>query len=498
MKILLNRLQMKNVVFILLLSLVFNLSYAQVSNYEWALNIGGGRMDVGNDVAVDSKGNVYIIGTFKKKADFNPDPKDKNILKAKSNSVFVAKYDQHGNYIWAFSVGGKGHDEGLCITTDHEDNVIIGGLFMKTANFESSLRKEATLKSTGFRNSFIAKYDSDGNYLWAIGFGGKNNYEDRTSHLSTDSKGNIYAAGIFSGTTDFDPGDNIAEIETRDQGGFLAKYDKDGNYQWAIHSNSIYLMIGGDPIGPASPSAHKFKFAIHNDKYIYLTGGFSGTFDFDPSANKAELTASAVSSPFIAKYDVDGNYLWAYQLETDHEDEFNRALAMDIDKEGNIYIGGRFKKTLYPDPEKSQKLEAMGKRYHDIFIAKYTSDGEHLWSFNRGDAKIDLASLMVDNQNNIHLIGTFNEEVDFDPSSKEFKLEATKLTDIYVASYDSEGKFINAFSQGGKTYMDGYGGYIHDGYLYLTGRFGKLNPTPSGEELKSNKGYDVLLAKYKL
>ncbi|MDZ7848264.1 MAG: hypothetical protein U5L96_16740 [Owenweeksia sp.] len=51
---------------------------------------------------------------------------------------------------------------------------------------------------------------------------------------------------------------------------------------------------------------------------VYVGGRFSGTVDFDPSANTANLVSANGSDIFLAKYDASGNYLWAFNWGDDH------------------------------------------------------------------------------------------------------------------------------------------------------------------------------------
>ena len=95
--------------------------------------------------------------------------------------------------------------------------------------------------------------------------------------IKTDSSGNIYVTGNFSGTADFDPGEGVVNLISGGQSDiFYAKYDTNGNYIFAKRIGSrgsdLSTSILVDKLGSA-----------------YVTGKFSGTVDFDPSEGVANL-----------------------------------------------------------------------------------------------------------------------------------------------------------------------------------------------------------------
>ena len=74
-------------------------------------------------------------------------------------------------YIWANSAAGYGSGESYAISTDNSGNIYITGCFSDAADFNPG-PNVANLVSRGLRDVFIAKYDSDGNYIWAHSGGG--------------------------------------------------------------------------------------------------------------------------------------------------------------------------------------------------------------------------------------------------------------------------------------------------------------------------------------
>jgi hypothetical protein len=59
------------------------------------------------------------------------------------------------------------------------------------------------LTSNGARDVFVAKYTSSGSFAWAISFGGTG--LDYATGIDMDSAGNLYVAGYYSSSVDFNP-----------------------------------------------------------------------------------------------------------------------------------------------------------------------------------------------------------------------------------------------------------------------------------------------------
>jgi hypothetical protein len=151
----------------------------------------------------------------------------------------------------------------------------------------------------------------------------------------TDSSGNVYTTGFFSGTVDFDPGAGTANLTSAgSDDSFISKLDSGGNYVWAkqLGGISAELAIG---------------ISVDSSGNVYTTGTFQGTADFDPGAGTANLTSAGGDDSFISKLDSSGNYVWAKQLGSTGADV---AYGVSVDSSGNVYTTGFFSGTVDFDP----------------------------------------------------------------------------------------------------------------------------------------------------
>ena len=93
--------------------------------------------------------------------------------------------DASGNWLWATKAGGTSNDYGYSIALDDVGNTYVTGFFQGTATFGST-----TITSSGFSDIFVAKMDTNGNWLWTERAGGT--VTDRGYSITLDDAGNTY------------------------------------------------------------------------------------------------------------------------------------------------------------------------------------------------------------------------------------------------------------------------------------------------------------------
>ena len=395
-------------------------------------------------------------------------------------------------YEWAFNVPEiGGNNSGLGIATDPAGNgdVYVTGIFRDTADFDPS-GNTANLIANGAYDAFVAKYDIDGNYMWAFNLGGTSN-NDSGNGITTDVSGNVYVTGIFWGTADFDPSGNTANLTSNGNADiFVATYDANGNYLWAFNVGGGNYDVGNDIAIDTAGSGD-----------VYITGYFTGAADFDPSGNTANLTSNGNHDVFVAKYDATGSYLWAFNVGGIFDD-YGRGIYTDPAGSGAVYVCGRFQNTADFDPSgNTASLTSNGGT--DFFVAKYDSTGNYLWAFNVGGTSSDYGlAITTDVSGNVYVTGNFRDTADFDPSGNTANLISNGQWDIFVAKYDSTGNYLWAFNVG-RIWGDSGSDIAIDpagsGDVYVTGYFtGTADFDPSGNtaNLTSNGSADIFVARY--
>jgi hypothetical protein len=361
-------------------------------NFLWAKQLGGDFSEKSYSVATDGFGNVYCTGYFQSTVDFDPGNGVFNLTSVGNYDVFILKLDASGNFIWAKQIGGTSFEEGFSIGIDITGNICVTGYFLGNVDFNPGLGLYS-MSANGFRDVFVLKLDPMGDFLWAKQIGGQE--DDYSYSLSTDPTGSIYITGQFKGTVDFDPGMASFELTAALNDIFVTKLDPSGNFIWSKQLGGLSedegravtiddlgnVFVAGsfkgtvdfDPgpgvfnlisngysdvfiakldasgsliwvkqIGGIS-SEYCYSIVTDAEENIYLTGNFYETVDFDPSVGIFNLTSAGEDDIYISKLDASGNFIWAINIGGTSED-FGVSITLDLS--GNIYTTGSFKQTV--------------------------------------------------------------------------------------------------------------------------------------------------------
>lgn len=330
---------------------VFILKLNANGNLIWAKQLGGTtEYEDGRAITVDASGNVYSIGEFKGTGDFDPGPSTYNLtsFSYNQNDIFISKLDPSGNFLWAKQLGGINSDFGYSISIDASGNVYTTGGFYGTADFDPG-PGTFNLTSIGYADIFISKLDPSGNFLWAKHVMGT---QDNFGYsICVDASGNIYIAGNFNETTDFDPGTGTHYLTAGYYpDGFILKLDASGNFLWAKQLGGTY-------------KENIASMTIDVSGNVYTTGYFFGS-------GIPGLASVGDSDVFICKLNTDGSFLWAKQIGGISSDA---GYDISVDALGNVYTTGQFARTADFDPGTGiYNLTSDGGS--DIFIHKMNQD----------------------------------------------------------------------------------------------------------------------------
>ncbi len=163
--------------------------------HVWSFGVGGSGSDTGKAIAMDSSGNVIVLGAFSDTVDFGGGP----ITAAGYTDIFLVKYDGDGQHRWSHGIGGSLRDEGASIALDDAGNIFATGYFGAEVDFGGG-----PLSSAGSADIFLAKYDQAGAHIWSRRFGDAT--QDEGLGVSLREDGVVIGTGIFGGVIDFGGG----------------------------------------------------------------------------------------------------------------------------------------------------------------------------------------------------------------------------------------------------------------------------------------------------
>jgi hypothetical protein len=341
---------------------IFLVKYDTNGNVIWARREGQSDYDFASAVSTDPvNGEIYLSGAFYA-----------NSITVGSTTlpnngmydVLVIKYDINGNPLWARSSGGTLNDLGNAITTDRFGNVYVDGGFASSS--ETFGTTTLTNVGPGFPDIFTAKYDSNGNPIWARSEGGSDN--DHAVAIAADTSGNIFVAGHYH-STGFTFG-----TSTMTNGGmgdiFLLKYDSSGNALWGRGEGGTDMDFG-------------YSVAVDQAGSAYFSGMFTS-----PSMTVGSTTltnASMDQDMYLIKYDALGNSLWAISAGGMGTDYMN---CVTVSAAGNLYAVGDFGSASIQMGPTTLTNEDTSGTTTDIFISKLDVVTGEMSSFSKENISI--------------------------------------------------------------------------------------------------------------
>ena len=344
------------------------------------------------------------------------------------------------NWAWAKSAGGQQKVESYAIAIDSDGNSYITGWFEDSLKFGSFSLKASIAGNAFASDIFIAKYDINGNFVWAKKAGGTS--YDYGTGIATDTAGNVYVTGLFLGTATFGTL-SITSIST-DYDVFIAKYAPDGTALWVNKAGGSAWDVGSG-------------ITVDKSGNVFVAGAFRGTATF----GTASLISAGNYDGFVAKYDNTGVFQWAQRAGGTLED---RAQSISTDAIGNCYVIGFFNgiatvgTTLLTSSDSS-----------DVWIAKYDPSGTSVWAKRAGGPDADEGkSIVSDDAGNTHVTGFFEGTSLFGTIS----LTSSGSRDIFAGKYDYKGDIMWMKKLGGVQGDIGYGISVDSsGNSYVAGSF---------------------------
>lgn len=209
---------------------------------------------------------------------------------------------------------------------------------------------------------------------------------------------------------------------------------------------------------------------------VLVTGRFDESFDV------AGLTLAADGyDAFVLKLDGAGNGLWARQAHG------GAGSAIASDGAGNVYVAGAFNGTVDLGGGKLASEDSS-----DVFVAKYSPDGELLRSSRFGGAGYQWPEkIAVDAAGNMVIIGGLHDGANLGEGYQP----AIGETDFFVMKLDPSGERLWSKHFGSKGNDHGHGvTFDAEGAVLITGSFdGTLDL--GGDALTTAGADDVFLAR---
>lgn len=370
---------------------------------------------------------------------------------------------------WNRSYGETQNDYGAAIATDASGNIFVAGSFAGSIDLGGG-----ELIGAGDWDMFVAKFDANGYHLWSHAYGGTS--ADNPVAVAIDPSGDVFVLGTFMRTVDFGGGPMTTSDGVRPDV-FVVKYGgATGAYIWG-------KRFGGDDFDTAG------GIYVDDMGRSVIVGGFTGTTDFGGGS----VTSSGIYDIFIVEYDSAGNHIWSMQLGNSTS---QCALDVALDASYNVIVTGEFWGAV---DFGGGMLTSSGNK--DVFVAKYSAGGAHVWSKRYGINDVSLnndpqsgRAIAVNSANEIIVAGDFVGAINFGGGT----LHAVgNAEDVFLAQLDENGAHLWSRSFGGPS-EDHANGVAVDGSdrVSVVGSFRETANFGGGAVASNDFSEDLFIAKY--
>ncbi len=399
--------------------------YDNTGNVVWSRDLGNAQT-YANDITIKD-GFIYVTGTFRDTAHFNPGNAAFTVIPQSSFSdVFVAKFDTLSNPVWVRSFGGNRDDYGNGVEVNAGGDVFLTGSVLSRTDFKIDFNPSTAAADTFFYNTtvnnaiigYVLKLNSSGVFQWVKTFSGTVNVLAQALAVEQNT-GNIVLTGRYTGTADFDPSPTVTNNFTSNGSFdvFLVKLNPTGDLIWAkTFGNNVEERVN--------------DLVLDSLNNVYITGAYRNTVDFDPGTGPGEvfqMTAGTMGSydMYVLKLSAAGTFAYAKSIGSDFYDD--EGFNMAVDRQGKLYVTGSFRGTdvdFDPGPGTFLLSTNVGQ---DPFILELTLAGDFVWAGDlRGGAIYNFGkAIATDGYKNVYSIGNFNNTVDFDPGNAIYNMTAT-------------------------------------------------------------------------
>jgi hypothetical protein len=451
---------------------VFTISAYGQGSRIWSTYYGSTGTDESYSVASDTFGNVYIAGITDSPGGLASGG-FQNSYGGGNTDAFLVKFDSSGNRLWATYYGGPDDDGAYDVCTDQAGNVYLAGYTLSTSGIAAGGYKNSY---SGARDAFLAKFDPNGNRLWATYFG--DSLYDEGDQVETDAQGNVYFCGFTSSVS----GIAVSGFQNTFAGGtydaFLVKFNAAGSLQWSTY----YGGTGND---------NAYGVAISAAGEVYLAGQTNSPGGVASSGFQNSIGGGF--DAYLVKFSSGGARVWAtYYGGTGGE----LGLAAATDPSGNVFLSGTTLSASGIAFNGHQNSFAGGNS--DAFVVKFSSAGARLWGTYYGGAQYEGAwqSLATNANGDLFFSGDSYSSTGIGTSSG-FQNFLAGTHNTFVAAFSPAGTRLCGSYYGQTSEYNGHAVIDRHGRVYLAGCTNSASGIASGGFQNSYAGStDAFLAKF--
>ncbi len=415
--------------------------------------------------------------------------------------VFILKVNKAGDVIWAKSVGGQGQVSGNAIAVDRNGNVYVTGTYKDTTDFNpgsgqsllsTSQYEQGTPGSDGYgmyynENSYVLKLNPDGEFDWVRDFYGYQNVAKGLAAWGGAEGYGVCVTGSFSDTVDFNQRSGTDVLFTRSAPGY-----SDGRHDmYVLKLNQLGDLVWLKAMGGMKGKDEGHAVYVDDKGYVFTTGEFSDSADFDPGSGNAILRSDAAPANgiFISKLDAQGNHVFAVGMGSTTATRGSWGSSIKTDRFGDIAITGTYQVSADMDPLKAGVAsQIVGNGNVSAFVARYDSLARFKWvkPLTSGASGVQQGwGVALDDAGSVYTVGHFTNDINLNPNNNPPVIVNSvkfNVPNVFVSKFDSAGNY--AWSKHYRAQSNAYGYAINvnsSRHVYLTGFFmDTLDVNPDG------------------
>jgi hypothetical protein len=243
--------------------------------------------------------------------------------------AYLAKFTASGIRVWGTYIGGSDHEYLYSVKCDQSGNVLVAGGTGSSSGIATSGAHQ-TVNNGGLWDSFLMKFNTNGNILWGTYYGGSSG--DMAWNISTDNNSNIYISGITESSNSI----STSGIHQTNYGGgpwdaFVVKFSSNGVRQWGTY----YGGSGDESSGYGGPEVYPPTISCDNTGNILLTGNTTSSNNVATN-DGYDNTYNGMKDAFLVKLTSSGQREWGTYYGSTSDDQ-----ATTIVTDGqDVYIAG--------------------------------------------------------------------------------------------------------------------------------------------------------------
>jgi hypothetical protein len=437
----------------------------------WTSYYGGTGLDDSRGIYTDANGDYYLTGATNSTTLISY--LGYQGFLGGSNDVYVVKFNNLNQRLWATYYGRTGNDVGNDIVVDTFGGVYIAGSTSSMSGFASS--SQQIVYGGGPKDGFILKLFPDGTLEWCSYYGGSG--DEQLTSLSVGFQGEVYFIGETSSTDlvtmdalqgTYGGGASDFYLGMIDPGGFLLRY---------TYFGGSGAELAGDLVATS-------------DFNLYFTGTTSSSSGMAVGGAQNTFGGGAYDG-FFAKINTSNAIAWASYIGGPSED---RAEAIHVAGDRFYVVGKSGSINGISTPGAAQVFNGGGS--FDGYLASYTVDGAVNWkTYYGGSGNESLWGVTTDAAGSVFITGNSTSS---NLGDNGFQNTNGGLNDIVFAGYSIDGLRYWSSYLGGTADESVSDLVINANQeMYFAGSSASSNLAVGGYEATNNGGGEAFFGKLK-